>query len=443
MTHLAISRALVLLMVIALVALPCVKAQGPEFKKYQGEPKEVELPGIVADVAIGGHGRYLFLYLQGQRQIAIYDANATEIVKYLPVSTDDATIVAGASKLVIFDNDQQLIQRWGIGTWERESIQPFPFAGVFKTAALGYGSEGPMLVHWAVGTSALDQAKYEFIDLQTLAPVAGITPFRLNNSSYRDYVHIRASQNGSAFGLWATSHSPTGLETLVLTGTRAVQNRAHTSAGVLVPGPMGKVLYTGKGAYTMELQPIGDLKQSRSAMILPSTLSAFALRPDQESVSIIDVGSGNTIGRVPIKAIGSPSQRGWERHDFLVDKRYHFIVQGRQLVCIPYSNDRLFVIPCDVDAMIGKMEKPITYVTSVPPVSVTKGTQLSYQIAVSGAASEIEFELNAAPEGMTLSNEGLLTWQVPDSLSDDLVFVIITIKTPHEPFFHTLKLKVL
>ena len=236
------------------VASPDSAAPNPVFKPYKGEAKAVKLPSAVTDVALGGHGRYLLLYLQQARKIAVYDANKTKIVRYLPVTTDDAKIVAGDDKLIVVNTTQGLIERWSLDTWKRETVRPLPFSGVFKTMALGYGSNGPLLMHRAVGSDALASAKYLFIDLNTLQELPGIQPFQPRNTSFRDYVHIRAAGTGNVFGLWATSHSPQGLETLVLNGTHINQSGEHSSAGHICPNFDGTAILTGAGLYTVDLK---------------------------------------------------------------------------------------------------------------------------------------------------------------------------------------------
>jgi hypothetical protein len=69
------------------------------------------------------------------------------------------------------------IQRWNLLSGEREVTAPLPFQGVVKALALGSASQGPLLVHWAVGTGALDNAPISFLDLKTLKelPLKGAT----------------------------------------------------------------------------------------------------------------------------------------------------------------------------------------------------------------------------------------------------------------------------
>src|SRR5262249_52499720 len=41
------------------------------------------LPSTVSDVAVGGGGRFLILYLSRERKLAIFDVNTARVVKYL------------------------------------------------------------------------------------------------------------------------------------------------------------------------------------------------------------------------------------------------------------------------------------------------------------------------------------------------------------------------
>lgn len=427
-----------------------------QLKPYEGEAQEIKVPGTIADVVMAGNGRYLLLYLKQLRKIAIYDANEVKIVKYLPVGTDEAVIVAGAEKLIVVNKAQNLIERWSLESFERETVRPVPVTGLVKTVSLGYASSGPLMLHWAVGAGALDRASYTLVDLETLKEVPGVEPFRGSDSSYRDYVHIRAAANGRTFGLWATSHSPQGMETMVVEGNRVNVRREHSSAGHICPSANGSYVVTGRGRFSLDLQ-IGP-KERISMPCVPTTHPEFYLAIPAEPGRQHNVGrdpfkgkratlyladSNRPVGQIEIGDLGTGEGTSWSRHDFTIDKRVHLIAGANQVVSIPFSNDRLRVKRVSISEELKKNEIEYLYVNSTPATSVPSGKEFRYQLEIESSYSDIAFELSAAPEGMTMTEKGLITWQVPKD-ADPEVDVIITIEADagEQVAFHTFRIKI-
>src|SRR5262249_34530620 len=77
----------------------------------------VSLPSSIADVCVGGGGRFLILHLPRQRNLAIFDVNEGKVVKYLPVADDRVLFAAGMNKLLVVLPDKNLIQRWSLATF--------------------------------------------------------------------------------------------------------------------------------------------------------------------------------------------------------------------------------------------------------------------------------------------------------------------------------------
>lgn len=432
-------------------------ASSAAFKPYTGEAKEIKLPGKVADAVPAGGGRYLLLHLKTLRKIAVYDVNEAAVARYLPVTTDDAVMAAGAEELIVVNTVQNVIERWSLSTWERETVRPLPFSGVFKTMALGYASGGPLLMHWAKGSDALDRAVYTFVDLETLEAVPGLESVRGNNTSYRDYVHIRAAATGRVFGLWATSHSPQGLETILLRGKKAENLYEHDSAGHVCPNVDGSMVLTGDGVYTARLQKKSDDSTRNSAYpCLPTTHPDLFLavtaepgrqqnlgigQPADARAELYRLSTGKKIAGFSLGRLGAGEGTSWARHDFTIDKRIHYIVQADQVVVIPFSNDRLLVRPLKLTDALRETGSDYVLVTSLPPHSFHRGGQLQYRLQVETNLGDVSFELSAAPAGMTLSKDGQLRWQVPADFEDDTAVVIITLTAGKETEFHAFRMQ--
>jgi S1-C subfamily serine protease len=435
-----------------------------------------KVPGKIADIVAGGGGRFLFLVLKDIKKLAVFDVNSGSIVKYLPLAADEVFAAAGSEKLILIYPDQRVIQRWQIGSFEKELTRPLPFAGVVKAVALGSNATGPLLVHWGVGSGALDRAPISFLDVAALKPIKnlGLTNTQgmagqaapsgevvaTHYSSFRDLVHWRASANGNVFGAWCTSHSPSGLFDLVLQGKTIQMFYEHNSVGHVVPGPDGRVIYTGYGGlYTDQLKSI---LRSISAhhFFLPSADANYAIGITglpgpgggrQEKVAtrpfcnIYIAGSGSpvlTIG--PLEEMSVADREEWARTDFTSDKRYHFVPAANLLVTVPLSDDQLVVRRVDIMESLQKSGVDYLFVTSAPVRTAFRRQTYSYRIETKSRRGGLRYALSSGPEGMSVSPEGKVNWEVPaDYEGDDPVTVVVSITDASgQEVFHTFDLRI-
>ncbi len=118
---------------------------------------------------------------------------------------------------------------------------------------MGSASSGPLLIADAEGVS---RSALTFVDIRTLKPLT-IEGSARRGVHLGDGANLRASADGRVFGVWGTAHSPSGLETYVLTGNTMKSHYEHASVGHVIPSPDGKVIYTGAGLYTNEVKKLG------------------------------------------------------------------------------------------------------------------------------------------------------------------------------------------
>src|SRR5271157_5830328 len=89
-------------------------------KPERFEPLVRQLDGKLTELVVGGGGRYLILFLKSNRQLAIFDVMATDIVKRLDLPSEDVLIAAGAEKLILLYPKEKLFQRYSLKTMEAE-----------------------------------------------------------------------------------------------------------------------------------------------------------------------------------------------------------------------------------------------------------------------------------------------------------------------------------
>src|SRR5205807_1775125 len=163
---------------------------------------------------------------------------------YFPVSGDDVKIAAGIDKLIMVYPGTRVIQRWSLVTRERELTSTISVDKV-QAVVMGSASHGPLVL--TGGERFGGQAT--FLDLKTLKPL----DFKRTGDGHRGFEgNVRVSADGTVFGIWASGVSPSGLQSTILSGKELKSHYQHTSVGHIVPGPDGKVLFTGGGLFTVE-----------------------------------------------------------------------------------------------------------------------------------------------------------------------------------------------
>jgi hypothetical protein len=313
----------------------------------EGDKVVRKLASPVADVAVGGGGRYLVLHLPRARKLAVFDVNAAKVVGHIPMNEEGAKFAAGLEDVVIVLPRAGTIERWGLKTLERKVAATLPVKGVIKAVAMGAASKGPLLVHSAVGTQPLDRASFALVNVETMRLLEGeIKTHPFMGTRYRDALHIRASANGKVFGLWCTSHSPSGLGAIILSDTGVEAHYAHTSVGHVLPGPDGKALFTRSGKYAPRVKLVGAEPLERGGPMVPACHGNYylSLPPagKKGAPSVHAPGSSRPIATLKDLDVSVPAVES-VTHDFTFDKRVHLVPEAKLVITIPVTNDRLLL----------------------------------------------------------------------------------------------------
>jgi hypothetical protein len=322
------------------------------------------LPSAAADVVVGGAGRYLVLKLPGAKRLAVFDVNAAQLVGSIPIKNENDRFAAGLEDVMVLQGASGTMERYSLKTLKRDASVALPVKGLIKSVAMGSASRGPLLVHWSVGDQQLDHATFTLIDpIRMRVRENDVKVYPALGTSYRDLVHLRASANGSVFGMWCTSHSPSGVGVIVATEPGAQTYYAHTSLGHVVPGPDGMALFTGRGTCRPQVS-LTQTEEPQDGSVLPAEHGVMFLRigpqgdtghgaprrnnaPNRqpavtkgETLTICTPGRDKSIARLTdVDTVAGPED--WLNHDFTFDKRVHLIPDARLVITIPNSNDRL------------------------------------------------------------------------------------------------------
>ncbi len=433
-----------LLLCCAGLALPSSSALAETIKL--SPPAVVRLPSPVAALAEGGAGRYVVAHLEAQRLLAIVDLRERRVAHYVRLGDDPILMAAGRDKLVTLSTDSGVIQRWSLETGQLEVTRSPPTGDRVNALALGAASEGPLLLHAASARGRRSPDSLLFLELSTLRRLP--VEIELGNGSNvgSARVQLRASGDGSLFGLWTQSHSPNGFETLALEGSRASGSYVHRTVGHLRPGPDGREVHTARELYT----PGGEIVGSTDPTYrVPSSSGPWYLSADLKRAGPPALTLGLHIRGVERRLVtlelaeGEIQRDPWTRSQPPYDRRLVLAPAERRLAHVPPTLDRVEVYDLDIEATLANATTDILVVRSLPQAPATAAEEWSYQIDAFTNRPPVAFRLEAGPPGMNLSSEGLLSWSPAQDASPQETDVVVTLRDQSDrETFHAFKVRV-
>ena len=391
------------------------------------------LPSAVGDAAVGGGGRFLVLSLPQQKRLAIFDANAGEVVKYLSFPAPVAAFAAGMDKLIVARADNQLV-RYSLTTYELEQAAPAPVNGAVGALCMGSASNGPLWVQVKGGPPAGGAAV--LVDPSTLKEWPADWG---DKRPPADAAYLRASEDGQVFGMRAgLGGEPHTLTAVALRdGRAAFVSQWNVPSSLLVPDADGRAFYTGCAVYDPTLAPVFPNPPPRAFYkpFLPAVGGPYFMRLDYKQWDHLggDLSFFVAGGREPFAALkgveGVSNEQiayGKNRDKLTCDRRLYFLPQAKVVIAIPNPADRLFLYRFDPEAALEKSKVDYLVVTSRPPPSAKKGKEYVYSLTVKSKKGGVTYKLGSGPMGMAIDAAGRLTWTPPaDAEAENDVIVSV------------------
>jgi hypothetical protein len=416
-----------------------------------------KLPGPVEDIAVAGSGQILVLKLGGQKGLTVYDAKTHKLAT-LDLPTTDFVFGAGGDMAVVFLKESNEIRSYSLKTLSQVKAKEFADPIIILRIVMGHSRGDLGLIRFARGTEELSQTTNQFLDVAALSILKpkGRLYGSGHNSSYRDYVHFRADGHLDRITEWASSHSPSGIGMFIRTEDGYQYRYSHNSAGYLVPGDDG-LIYSGYGIIYSVLseakQPFneyfGVAGKVEGMSLLPGLGGLFFLGIDRDGkLNVYQTGQTTPIcpiapfpdwslpkpeanaGRqIPAGPFPPGQTEEWIRSSVTLDKRIVFAPAAGYILFLPPSNDRIIQRDFDLKDALEWTGKDYLLVLSNPPLRSKSGAKWDYQIRTLAKHGPVKFELETAPEGMSMSAAGDLTWKVPGGIQGKThVVVAITDK---------------
>jgi hypothetical protein len=411
-----------------LIALKPATVAGP-FKSADipGGKATVKLPGRVKDACYGGGGRYLMLTLPDVKQVAVFDAAAGKVAKYIPLAEPDSKVAASISHLVVAAPDAQVLQRWSLKTFEKEVTVPCPVK--VAAMAMGHDVDGPVVIAEAprdrFGDGGplvlLDPKTFKRIDAKVEQGAGGLGPHgRFVDGST---IPLRVSANGELI---------TGAGgTYRLQGTTLTRLAAPAGYGT---ADGTHVLNTGT-IYTVDGKQVGEAKGGHGKMVwyYPAADAPFFL-----SVNQLPERPRTGRGWIDVRLHIGGDQRDvvtftddsifkslvdWTGGVPPFDRHIFVMPRAKMLIVMPLTGDVLEVRRLDAEEAIRKGEKDVIAVLSRPDPA-RKGEVFRYLPHVVSRKDGVKAKLESGPDGMKLTADGL-EWYVPAGFAEPDVKVLM------------------
>jgi hypothetical protein len=460
------------------IAIPAARLtpgveKGSSVEKGSDPPLVRQLGGTIGDIAVGGGGRFLLVALKEARKLAVFDVNAADVVKTIPLPSTSALIAAGANKLLIAFPEEQVLERWDLATLEREGgSHVSPIDGWIRALALGSDSDGPALALWypkvrgdstylrsTMWSSRGPEARFSFIDLNRLTvPRAGSIEldkqssmkqsdslsisggsFMLNPDLGARYkVYLRASAGGGVFEIAVL---PMEFFFLKAQGNRLsmvshqVRDLADPPRGFITHPVIESVPSGLRPIYIRAVDPAYYLGMSG----LPSNVAgsegglgnteAIVGAHGPATVAIHAAGDGSrlfTIHGLDEMAL-SVKMSEWFHDDLTIEKRFYFVPAAKLFITVPPSNDRLVLRHVDFDDALDRFGAEQLIIVSASTVTARAGLVLEHRIVARSKKGRITYALSDGPDGLKVAADGTLRWAVPARLKGQVLTVVVTV----------------
>ncbi len=414
-------------------------AAGFEIKQVslKADKEERMLTSPTSDVCLGGGGRFVLLALPKDQKVAVFDVNDASIVKHLGIGEDSFKIAANVDKLFVLLPGKGKLQRWSLRSLELEHEVPLPFKGTALDLCTGHAGRGPLVVE--VKDEA-GKGNLRYVDPETLQAV---------NVNWSDKTHIfqgkhvRASADGRVFAAMPDA----GHVSCMVFGNKGPQlYTGQINSSLALPGPDGRTVYTANEAFNTELRDSLKLAvpglQPITQPFLPAQQGGLFMRLEEHAAKTPrPAAAAREGGDILFYLPGQPTPFGAFR-DFegifgqkllagakslSYDQRYILLPAAGVLISIPAANDRLVLHRFDLDELLVRFNKDYLFVSSAPVTTATRGSTYSYPVLVKSKQQGVVYELTKKPEGMKVTPEGKLQWDVPANFAGDEAEVTLKI----------------
>src|SRR5262249_14238690 len=280
-----------------------------------------------------------------------------------------------------------------------------------------------------------------FVDVATLKPFTGGDDAKLPGIVAP---LLRASGDGRVFA-WRTSTGSEGHEMalLVLRSKGADLRTRSMGDYLLTPGPDGRHIYCISGILNHDWEPVFPRPANTNLYrpYIPAVQGPYFLqllsfefdRPAGKTtdgdVVVLQRGSDVEITRVKdVQGVtGMSLAYGMVGTVLAYDQRILFIPAANLPVLIPAVRTKLILPSLDIQKELDRSGQDYLLIASDPPTLAKKGKTYTYPMAVKSKQGGVRYRLESGPEGMKVTEAGVVTWPVPSNFAETEVDVIVSV----------------
>lgn len=420
-----------------------------------GAEVSIPFPKSIKDIVVASGGRYLVCRMDSFSGLMLVDMVKRKLDGTISLPSEDFLYSAGGDRILVYFRENNLFQLWSLSERKLVKSKPNGIGTIATTLIMGHSNDKTALVRSATGTDQLSPAGGYLLKLSSLEPMGGQPQgngrrdqgrFTAtgHNGSFRDFVHHRSNGDLSLVSEWCTSHTPTGIGVLRINGGAAESRYEHNSSGNIMVGDDNRLYTSGGGIYNSQLTRIGQVS---GGYPVPGIGGRFYLviQGNEKGNSGVQVfQSGGTSPIVNLTALTSyqAGNDGWASTSFTSDRRVVFAPTLGYLAYMNMSGDRLMVRDFDLKKVLANSGVDYLIVLSTPTETFVPGKEWSYQLDVTQKEKRpLKFSLQASPEGMSVSETGLLTWQVPTDRTAAENIILLIENDNGDSTFHNFEIR--
>ncbi len=303
-------------------------------------------------------------------------------------------------------------------------------------------SDEPLLI---AGSSAL------LIDISTLKQ-ADIKGKVIGGGRYG--YSIRGSADSQSFGGIPTGYGPVSFTHMHIKDRETHhKNFSSTSHAIRWAQPTadGSLIFSTTGIWSGTLQPVSAkwlLETFRYPTVDPRYFLAIKFSDGKTMAHLCTVADRRIVytykGLEEMVPRGNTNQRySTHRHLSEGHQRFHWIPWANVLATLAYDNQTIHLHKIDLIEELKRADKDYLFVDSVPPLTAKKGDRLEYHVAAKSNSQTIQFRLDAGPDEMTISKDGVVRWVIPKDFEGGAATVIVGVNTlSGEEVFHSFEVAV-
>jgi hypothetical protein len=416
------------------------------------EEVTTKLPAKCEECQIAGGGQYLVMKLKATRGLSVYDAK-TQKLSTIELPEDDFFYAAGGDTAFVYLKDANELQSWRISTGKMIKAKGFADKPNVQTIVMGHSRDDLALVRMGRNPNVGGFGQDQLVDTVEIK----LTPVKYTHAGGgggRNWEQSQLRANGDMTRLadWASIQHPNTVAVLTKTDTGYQYVSSYGIPANLIPGDDGRV-YTPMGN-TIEPNPdynpnfggspFKTAPAIKGKTLVPAIGGQFVLAVTREGgLTLYAARStdalaplGDFPGWDPVKpdirpAFGGfvgpdgvqirpddlgPGAIGDGKNALSLDRRLCFAPGMDHIVFLPHSNDKIVQRKFDLKATLDASGEDYLMVVSVPRLRGKAGTAWDYQLKTVAKNGPVKYELPKAPEGMTVSAEGKLTWTPPKGI---------------------------